>query len=69
LALGIYISTLRQKQQRGQANLVTSSHGSLIKLRQIAGVWTFFALLNLWNPRAISTMAQRIEFFFSLFGV
>jgi hypothetical protein len=58
LAVGIYISTLRQQQRHGQANLVTSSHGSLIKLRRIAGVWTFFALLNLWNPRAISTMPQ-----------
>jgi len=67
LAVGIYISTLRQ-QRRGQANLPSSTPGTLITLGHLAGVWTFFALLNLWDPRAISTMPQRVEFFFSLFG-
>ena len=68
LAVGIYISTLRQQRRRGQANLPSSAPGTLIKLGHLTGVWTFFALLNRWNPRAISTMPQRVESFFSLFG-
>jgi len=68
LALGIYVSTLRQQQQRGQSNPAGSTRSKLIKLRHIAGVWTFFALLNLWNPRAINSMAQRVGYCFSLLG-
>jgi len=68
LAAGIYVSTLRQQRQRGKALAAGSPGNGLIKVRHIAGVWTFFALLNLWNPRAIRTMPQRIDFFFSLFG-
>lgn len=69
LAVRIYISTLRQQQQRGQAAAAAAPGSGLIKLRQIAGVRTFFALLDLWSPRAILTMPQRVEFVFSLLGI
>lgn len=68
LTLGIYISTLRQQRRRGQTEHLDSTTGRFIKLRHIAGVWTFFSLINLWNTRTIPSTPERIRFFFSLFG-
>ena len=68
LTLGIYVSTLRQLHRRGQARHLNSMTGRVIKLRHIAGVWTFFSLINLWNTRTIPSTPERIRFFFSLFG-
>jgi len=69
LALGIYFSMLRQQQQRGNAEAANSKNNKFAKLRRIAGVWTFFALLNFWNTRSSATTADRIRFFLSLFGL
>jgi hypothetical protein len=69
LALGIYISMLRQQQRRGNAAEARSAVGKFTKLRRIAGVWTFFGLLNFWNTRSTATIADRIRFFLSLFGL
>jgi len=69
LALGIYISMLRQQQRRGNAAAVDSTARKFTKLRRIAGVWTFFALLNFWNIRTAASIPQRISFFLSLFGL
>ena len=68
LALGVYISMFRQQQRRGKATPAGSTTGRFIKLRRIAGVWTFFSLLNLWNTRMTSSTPERIGFFLSLFG-
>jgi hypothetical protein len=68
LTVGIYVSTLRQQHRRGQSEHVNSTTGGFIKLRHIAGVWTFFSLINLWNTRTITSTPERIRFFFSLFG-
>jgi hypothetical protein len=69
LALGIYISMLRQRQRRGGSTIEGSSIKKFTKLRRIAGVWTFFALLNFWNTRSTASIADRIRFFLSLFGL
>jgi len=69
LAVGIYISMLRQQQRRGTAAERASAAGKFTRLRRIAGVWTFFGLLNVWNIRSTASIADRIRFFLSLFGL
>jgi len=69
LALGIYISMLRQQHQRGKVAQQDSKTAKLIKLRRIAGVWTFFGLINFWNTRTTASTPERIRFFLSLFGL
>ncbi len=39
------------------------------RIRRIAGVWTFFALISIWADASAATFGQRVEFFVSLFGV
>ena len=42
----------------------------LVRLRRIAGVWLFFALINIWNtPVPAAEFERRSAFFFSLFGI
>jgi hypothetical protein len=67
LAVGIAISMLRQQRQRGRGQLVAA--GPVYRFRRIAGVWTFFALINFWNVLGNLTLAERARLFFSLFGL
>ncbi len=69
LALGIYISMLRQQQRRGNAAAAHSRDNRFAKVRRIAGVWTFFALVNYWNTRSTASIADQVRFFLSLFGL
>jgi hypothetical protein len=69
LTLGIYFSMLRQNQRRGKAQQQYAASSKLVILRRIAGVWTFFALINLWNTRIAGSVGERIAFIFSLFGL
>jgi hypothetical protein len=69
LAVGIYISMLRQRQRRGNTATADSGNGKFAKARRIAGVWTFFALLNFWNTKSTASLADQITFFLSLFGM
>ena len=69
LVLGIYFSMLRQLQRRGSVAKQNSLGARFIKLRRIAGVWTFFSLINVWNTRTIASTLERIRFFLSLFGL
>lgn len=69
LALGIYFSMLRQRQRRGGAVAAHSRGETFARVRRIAGVWTFFALVNFWNTRSTASIADQIRFFFSLFGL
>jgi hypothetical protein len=68
LTLGIYFSMLRQNQRRGKGQQQNAATSKLVVLRRIAGVWTFFALINLWNTRVSGSVGDRIVFMFSLFG-
>ena len=45
LATGIWLSMLR-RQSRSPS---TNARGQLVRLRKIAGVWTFFGLINIFN--------------------
>lgn len=68
LTLGIYFSMIRQTQRRGKVERSDAATERFLTLRRIAGVWTFFALINLWNTRAAGSIGARITFLFSLFG-
>jgi hypothetical protein len=67
LALGIWLSMLRQQERRKLTNRVVSE---LSKLRAIAGVWTFYGMIHIWNitPREIG-YRERWNFLLSLIGL
>lgn len=68
LGLGIFVSMIREKERRGAAAPLASSR--LLSLRHIAGVWLFYAVIQIWNVRpAELTFTQRTAFFLSLFGI
>jgi hypothetical protein len=65
LAFGIWVSMLRQQEQR-QAR---AGAGTLVRIRRIAGVWIFYAIIQIWNVRLTDvTIPERMDFFISLFG-
>lgn len=66
LAAGIAWSMLRQQRHRG--GLKSAPPGGFYRLRRIAGVWSFFAIINFWNVTAAVTIPERARLFFSLFG-
>lgn len=65
LALGIFISMLREQKRAGQAR--PNSH--LSRYSRIFGVWTFFSLIFIWNVRGTTSFTTRSEFFLHLFGL
>lgn len=69
LASGISISMLRQ--QRLRAARVGDRRGSqLLRWRHIAGVWTFYSLIQIWNTRGQGVgIEDCAAFFLSLFGL
>ena len=71
LGLGIYASMLAEKRRRGgQQASVTGAMASLLRLRRIAGVWLFFALIGIWNTEVpAAEFVLRSRFFLSLFGI
>jgi hypothetical protein len=64
LAFGIFVSMQRQ-QRRGGRELAS---GLAHRILRIAGVWTFFSLIFIWNVRGGGSITARTNFFFSLFG-
>ena len=66
LSLGIWVSMLRQQRQRGSFG----STDTLKRVRAIAGVWTFYGLIQVWNitPGEIG-FAPRFEFLTALIGL
>ncbi|MGH7772616.1 MAG: hypothetical protein ACREQA_10320 [Candidatus Binatia bacterium] len=69
LALGIYVSMLRQQKRRGKSEETDTVAAKARRLRSIAGVWTFFALIHIWNVGSGLLLLERVKFFFSLFGI
>jgi hypothetical protein len=67
LALGIYVSMRREQQRRGTP--AAAPAGSAVRLRRIAGVWTFFALIGIWGEAGTASFAQRADFVLALFGL
>jgi hypothetical protein len=68
LALGIYISMLRQQKKRGKTAQPNAGTTLARRLVQMAGVWTFFSLIYIWDLAGSATLFDRVGFFFSLFG-
>ena len=67
LALGIYVSMRREQQRRGGP--AAAAAGRAVRLRRIAGVWTFFALIGIWGEAGTASFAQRADFVLALFGL
>jgi len=65
LTMGIYISMLREQKRVGQNQAATG----FTRYSRIFGVWTFFAMIYIWNADGNSTFAERTQFFLHLFGV
>lgn len=64
LALGIWISMLRQQKLRLEGKSVTAA----TRLRRIAGVWTFYGLIHIWNAGPENVRVDDcLAFFLSLF--
>jgi hypothetical protein len=67
LATGIFLSMLRQQQRQG--GMEPAAAGIPRRGIKIAGVWTFFALINFWDIKSHLTLPERAAFFVSLFGL
>lgn len=66
LALGIWVSMLRQQKLRAAG----ATPGLARRFRRIAGVWTFYAVIHVWNLRGEGIdLPACSAFFLSLFGV
>lgn len=65
LVLGIYLSMARAQRRGGQA----AAGGPARRLLRIAGVWTFFSLIFIWNVRSGASFLARVDFFLGLFGL
>jgi hypothetical protein len=65
LAFGIFVSMLRQQRRGGRAQ----ASGLANRFLRIAGVWTFFSLIFIWNVRSDGSFTARANFFFGLFGL
>lgn len=65
LALGVYVSMLRERRRSSQPPAAGGSRRFL----RIAGVWTFFSLIFIWNVRGDAPFLSRVDFFLGLFGL
>ena len=67
LALGIYVSMRREQERRGAPAAAPAAWP--VRLRRIAGVWTFFALIGIWGEAGTASFGQRVDFVLALFGL
>lgn len=63
LALGIFVSMLREQQRRGQS----ARGGTAPRWLRVFGVWTFFSLISIWNTDGGAPFLNRVHFFLGLF--
>jgi hypothetical protein len=69
LAIGIFVSLVRQRSLRAGARAGDALRSGAVRLRRIAGVWLFYSIIHIWNVGPLElTFAQRTRFFLSLFG-
>ncbi|GAB0056446.1 hypothetical protein SIID45300_00754 [Candidatus Magnetaquicoccaceae bacterium FCR-1] len=66
LGLAIFLSILKEQNQRGKEHAATSSTWTTV--RKIAGVWLFFTILRIWDHGNSSFMTDT-TFFFAIFGI
>lgn len=67
LSVGVYVSMRREQERRGAP--AAAPVPVVARVRRIAGVWTFFALLSIWADPSAATFGQRVAFFLALFGI
>jgi len=65
LSTGIFISMLRQQRRAGQP----PARSILQQGLSIFGVWTFFAIINIWNQGASGSFFDATKFFLTLIGL
>lgn len=66
LALGIWVSMLRQPALRAAGE----TPSGWVRLRRIAGVWTFFGMIQIWNVRLDGVgIGDCNDLFLALFGL
>ena len=65
LAIGIYVSMLREQGRLGQG----PRPAGVRRVLRIFGVWTFFGLIFIWDVRGQASFAARGDFFLGLFGL
>ena len=65
LSAGIFISMLREQRRAGQPRARSILRQGL----SIFGVWTFFAIINIWNHGANGTFFVATKFFLGLIGL
>jgi hypothetical protein len=58
-----------RREQRRRGAVAGTAAGWAVRLRRIAGVWTFFALLNIWGDSASAGFADRAAFMLALVGL
>jgi hypothetical protein len=68
LAVGIYCAMLREQKTRGTKTQVRSAAAPLSRVLKIAGVWTFYCIIHIWNLKGSSSITERNALFLSLFG-
>jgi hypothetical protein len=64
LALGIFVSMRREQRRAREARPRPIWRRGLA----IFGVWTFFALISIWNQKTTATIGAMTRFFLGLFG-
>lgn len=65
LSTGIFISMLREQRRAGQPR----AHSVLRRGLSIFGVWTFFAIINIWNQGGSAPFVPVTKFFLGLIGL
>jgi len=65
LSAGIFISMLREQRRAGQPRARSILRQGL----SIFGVWTFFAIINIWNQGASGSFIDVTKFFLGLLGL
>jgi hypothetical protein len=65
LSAGIFISMLREQRRAGQPR----TRNILRQGLSIFGVWTFFAIINIWNQGASGSFIDVTKFFLGLLGL
>lgn len=65
LSVGIFISMLREQRRAGQPR----ARSILRRGLSIFGVWSFFAIINIWNQGAAGTFFVVTKFFLGLIGL
>ena len=65
LSLGIFVSMWREQRRTGRSK----ARGLVRRGLAIFGVWTFFAVINIWNQKGPVTFVPLMQFFLGLLGL